>query len=527
MMVSTEAQTGLQLTDAAVQCEPPAVDADELRRWALAPELAAFLSSATPLCEEALQQNELVDVMADELAGLVDEEGAADGAAGGAVGTGGGGRSTAVGLVEQQSFSDLVHSKGKVVVAAQWHPVRRGVAAVACIHPPQAQPAQQAGAAAAGAQQLQQPAVATASSTLAMLQPPPGSILVWSQADCVHPETVLHAPSEVLALAYHPSQPHWLAAGLITGQVALFNLQQALPGAVLGAPTASAQALPPRSGMAGEADQREEIGRPAALLPTHVSLPEASHKAAVTDLQWLPSTLVSRDGKLEAAAASPTKEASSLSAATVTATAAVPAGAPDSCTLFATTAADGSLLVWDMRISARQRKPAAVKGTCQCCCCAVLPCPLSAVGCTAVCGLAGALPSPSLVSRTLHVAPTPHHPPPCHCFPTPPAADEEQLEWKPVLGLAASSTCKQPMPATRFCPDPRTGPARFVLGSLEGELAVVDGGAACTEHRVRCRQQGQRAGGMGLRACACFSCRAVLPFAIAQELVTQQAWVHN
>lgn len=451
-MVSTEAQTGLQLTDAAVQCEPPAVDADELRRWALAPELAAFLNSATPLCEEALQQNELVDVMADELAGLVDEEGAADGAAGGAVGTGGGGRSTAVGLVEQQSFSDLVHSKGKVVVAAQWHPVRRGVAAVACIHPLQAQPAQQAGAAAAGAQQQQQPAVATASSTPAMLQPPPGSILVWSQADCVHPETVLQAPAEVLALAYHPSLPHWLAAGLITGQVALFNLQQALPGAVLGAPTASAQALPPRSGMAGEADQREEIGRPTALLPTHVSLPEASHKAAVTDLQWLPGTLVSRDGKLEAAAASPTKEASSLSAATVTATAAAPAGATDSCTLFATTAADGSLLVWDMRISARQRKPAAVKGTCQCCCCAVLPCPLSAVGCTAVCGLAGALPSPSLVSRTLHVAFKPHHPRPVIASP------RLLLQMRSSSSGSRCWVWRHPAPASSPCLPPASAP---------------------------------------------------------------------
>ena len=64
------------------------------------------------------------------------------------------------------------------------------------------------------------------------------------------------------------------------------------------------------------------------------------------------------------------------------------------------------------------------------------------------------------------------------------------------MALAAASAAKQPLPATHFCQDSRIGSSdgsssgsgsvssRFLLGSLEGELAVVDPAMYSLEHRV-------------------------------------------
>lgn len=73
-----------------------------------------------------------------------------------------------------------------------------------------------------------------------------------------------------------------------------------------------------------------------------------------------------------------------------------------------------------------------------------------------------------------------------------PNADDEQPDWKPALALAAASTTHQPLPATRFCLDARGGAAaataaaagRFLVGSLDGELAAVDASCFSLEHKV-------------------------------------------
>jgi hypothetical protein len=66
--VDVSVQT-IEKIDAGVQCEPPVADSEELRRQLSSPALAKFLCRAVPLCEQALQQNELADVLQDEFAG--------------------------------------------------------------------------------------------------------------------------------------------------------------------------------------------------------------------------------------------------------------------------------------------------------------------------------------------------------------------------------------------------------------------------------------------------------------------------
>ncbi|PRW58624.1 flagellar inner dynein arm I1 intermediate chain IC140 [Chlorella sorokiniana] len=413
-MVSAETITPLTC-DAAVQTAAPAPDAAAAAAQLRAPALAAFLHRAVPRCEEALQQNELADPLLDALAALVDEE-AGDGGAADRPGTSmhAGMASSAAGLVEHHSFSDLLHSKGRPLAAACFHPGRRGVVAVAV-----------GGASGSGTYPSAQPAACGLPGGVAPHQAQPGCILVWNHSDAIHPEAVLRVPAEVTALAWHPTQQHCLAAGLATGQVALFHVQQQAGSIGSGTAAAAPSGRTAAGGQAIEGGQ-EGSSHAAELLPLHLSMPEASHQAAVADLHWLPGVALSRDGHLEAVAPH-----------SVGGGAALPTGPADGCTLFATTAADGALLCWDMRISARHRKQA--------------------------------------------------------------AKEEEQLDWKPALALAAAGAAKQPLLASRFyadtCGGATAAAGRFVVGDLAGELAVVDAASYSIERRRKGSSTGASCGG--------------------------------
>lgn len=518
--MSAETQTAL-MADAGVQYAPPAASADpaELAAQLASAELAEFLEEAVPRCEAALQQNELLDALADELAALAEDEGEAGLGPGASAGS----RSPASGLTETHTFSDLVHSKGCTLAGVAWHPGRRGVVAVSCTQQPgAAEPAVRAAEAASsrGAVVALQtssrsgrkehgraatgqttastiPAAAAAStagagSAAQLQQPPPGCILVWSQSDAIHPDLVLQPPAQALAMAFDPSPPHsWLAAGLSTGQVALFNLQrqppagQAPAGAAAAAAGANAAVLP---SVVGEA--REDASRAAPLAPAFVSSADACHLAPITDLHWLPGVLVTRDGQLEAAAAPAatggTAPMGAPSDGAATAADAAPAVAA-ACNLFATTSADGSLLVWDARISTRPRNtrgglPLLLLGTAASAVCCrwspelahrlVAPCciPTPWVG-----PCLRRLGSKSTAAATW-AAPKDNPPVAWLC-----SADEEALAWKPALALGPG---KPPLMATRFCPAPCAGPGRFLLGSLEGELALAEAALSLHEKKV-------------------------------------------
>ena len=104
----------------------------------------------------------------------------------------------------RQSFSDLVYSKDRALPAVAWHPARRGVVAVAVAEPLNLAAAGSGGGGGAGG----------------------GAVLLWDYRDPIHPEAVLAAPAGVLALAFNPIAPQWVAAGCLGGQVALWNLDQ-------------------------------------------------------------------------------------------------------------------------------------------------------------------------------------------------------------------------------------------------------------------------------------------------------------
>lgn len=167
---------------------------------------------------------------------------------------------------------------------------------------------------------------------------------------------VLEAPADVFAFHFNPAQPQWVAAGCLGGQVALWNLEQLAaqreqaarllpePGSGAGAAGSRRNTTDPSQGAASGAAAGEggaELAaflRPNVLQPAFVSLLDASHQAAITDLRWLPGLAAMRDGRLE------------------------PAAEPTECMLFATTAMDGRVLIWDMRINAGRRRMRATTG---------------------------------------------------------------------------------------------------------------------------------------------------------------------
>ena len=64
--------------------------------------------------ENALQQNDIINVYEEDFAGLGEGDGAEVGAAG-----------KAAALKEVQTFTDLTRSKGRAISAIHWHPTRK------------------------------------------------------------------------------------------------------------------------------------------------------------------------------------------------------------------------------------------------------------------------------------------------------------------------------------------------------------------------------------------------------------------
>lgn len=82
-------------------------------------EMREFLQNVTIRFEQALQQNEIVDLFRDDYKLLGDED----------VAVGQGAHTV---LQEFQSFTDLRHSKDKSISCVDWHPNIKGVVAISC-----------------------------------------------------------------------------------------------------------------------------------------------------------------------------------------------------------------------------------------------------------------------------------------------------------------------------------------------------------------------------------------------------------
>ncbi|XP_064189536.1 dynein axonemal intermediate chain 3 [Anguilla rostrata] len=243
------------------QYEPREFTAEEKENCMNSENLKNFVNLVASRFEIALQQNEIMDVFFDDWRALTEED----------VIFGG---KTDTHLKEYQSFTDLKFSKEKTVSYMNWHPTISGVIAVALT------------------ERLSFEERINDSTKLLLN---PSLILFWNFSDPLNPQLVLECPDDVHSFQFCPSDPDIIVGGCMNGQVALWDisayaerLQTARTGGA-GSASANTNTLP---GFEDKQANETPVMRYCA-----VSGIENSHKAPITDVQWLPDYFeVSRTG---------------------------------------------------------------------------------------------------------------------------------------------------------------------------------------------------------------------------------------
>ncbi|KAH9523462.1 WD repeat-containing protein 63 [Bulinus truncatus] len=165
-------------------------------------------------------------------------------------------------LKEYQSFTDLQFSKDKVITCIQWHPVIKGVVATAV------------------AERLSFDERIEQSARVIMT---PSLILIWSFTDPIHPQLILEAPDDIYSFAFNTTNPNHIVGGCYNGQIILWDI------------TSHADRLKQNRG--GNRNKKRTV-LPGFEDPNALKTPiihycavssiDHSHRAPVTDIQWLP-----------------------------------------------------------------------------------------------------------------------------------------------------------------------------------------------------------------------------------------------
>ncbi|XP_033738311.1 WD repeat-containing protein 63-like isoform X3 [Pecten maximus] len=228
-------------------------------------DLQAFAKDMVPRFELALQQNEIMDVFFIDWLHLGDADGSF-------------GNKADNHLKEYQSFTDLQFSKDRTITAIQWHPTIKGVVAVAV------------------AEKL---SFDERIDNCAKVIMTPSLILIWSFTDPIHPQLLLEAPDDIYSFQFSPSDPNIICGGCYNGQVVLWDI------------SAHADRLKQQRGsnrnkksnVLEEAEaifkkESEGLFKPGFEDPNALKTPvvrycavssiENSHRAAITDIQWVP-----------------------------------------------------------------------------------------------------------------------------------------------------------------------------------------------------------------------------------------------
>ncbi|KAK6180530.1 hypothetical protein SNE40_012670 [Patella caerulea] len=234
--------------NANTQYYPRLFTEDEQKKIEASKNLHNFLNDAAPRFELALQQNEIMNVFYNDWLHLGEEENAL-------------GIKADNHLKEYQSFTDLQFSKEKRITCIQWHPSIKGVVAVAV------------------AQRLSFDERIDNASKIIMN---PSLILIWSFADPIHPQLLLEAPDDIYSFQWCPSDPNIIVAGCYNGQVVLWDIST----------------VADRLKQRGQNKTKKTMVLPGFEDPNALKTPvvrycavssiEHSHKARITDIQWIP-----------------------------------------------------------------------------------------------------------------------------------------------------------------------------------------------------------------------------------------------
>jgi WD40 repeat protein len=202
-------------------------------------EMFSSLERAVMKIEEALQQNETLDISNETFQVSADEE-MMDGA------------QADNELRELKNFADPTYSKSKLLSAIDWRPKSQGMVAVSAVEN----------------LSFDQRACIAGQTSVAYL-------LLWDFRYLVTPTVLMQCPHEVLAFRFCQTNPHIIAGGTISGQVVIWDTEDYMRM---------------KNKKKGDDDvgSADEETAEQACLPKFISNVDYSHKRPVADLFWLP-----------------------------------------------------------------------------------------------------------------------------------------------------------------------------------------------------------------------------------------------
>ncbi|KAI5058000.1 hypothetical protein GOP47_0028015 [Adiantum capillus-veneris] len=231
-----------------VQYQPQDFQEDFVKEVLTSEELCSFLGTVKSRLTYALQQNEAVDLFEDDFANLAEEEDHP-------------GHKAITNIMEYQSFSDLLYSKGKMVSSIDWMPGKHGVLAAACSESKSFDERLQVSG-----------------------KPSNSYVMIWSFSDPIYPQIILESPSDIFSLRFNPTKPTLIAGGCYNGQVILWDISAA---------EEQVGKNEKESVKGFKKDKDEERRRKAPkVMFSLLSFVSKSHTAIVSDLHWLPDVQV-------------------------------------------------------------------------------------------------------------------------------------------------------------------------------------------------------------------------------------------
>ncbi|XP_034437960.1 WD repeat-containing protein 63 isoform X1 [Hippoglossus hippoglossus] len=166
-------------------------------------------------------------------------------------------------LMLYQSFTDQMYSKDRKISCINWHPTIYGVIAVAFT------------------EKKEQRSKESTSPDVR-----PSHIVFFCFSNPYHPQLLLECPDDIYAFEFCPSDPNIIVGGCRNGQVVLWDIS----GHVMHLQRAqSSDKKVSANTDTFELDDNKESKTPVVRLCA-VSAVESSHKAPITDVQWLPPT---------------------------------------------------------------------------------------------------------------------------------------------------------------------------------------------------------------------------------------------
>ncbi|KAI8810116.1 WD40-repeat-containing domain protein [Cladochytrium replicatum] len=190
-LVDASAQTSwFRPLNKGVQYEPILMSEDDKEILCQLEDMEEFLKAAIVRVERVLQGNSLLDIFTDDYKHLGEEDMTIE-------------QGTHTFLQENQSFTDLKHSKDKSISCVVWHPTQKGVVAISCTMPITFD------------ERLEASAISQNKHNL---------IVIWSFHDPIHPQLMLEAPDEITCFEFNPMDPNLIAGGCVNGQIVLWDI---------------------------------------------------------------------------------------------------------------------------------------------------------------------------------------------------------------------------------------------------------------------------------------------------------------